>query len=772
MKNQTFTKGIIVALFALGIIVTSVSARTEISEIQTLFGTAYSEGKTVPNRIFAEALAEFLKLPSSQDSKCFKDLKKGDVLNSSICALKKAKFFTGGKKTKFKPKSKVTWKFAIASLCRAGKWTKQKTWKDCLEYAKEHNFLAPPLSKKPSQKKKITYGELSELMARSLVIGAAETVLPVPPVPPPAPEIPERETSELSFTPFDEKTIAANFFTGILLENPLPNHFYQDEVYFLSGTLIGATAEEVFVFLCQDGAGCENSIDFIEETTNLGTRFKIPIHFRKVGNFQIGVIVGRSGQSRVENISVLPNPPISEGGQAPTELSIKYEEGKANFSWNGSGNFARLTIFQNENRKDYLFRQGIKSFTPESKDFKGFQKGAAFWLVTQDTTASPQTPVTLTIQDFRKIEAEEIQVKNLQEVFSGAPAQFIFQAKSLAPISKKAALTLPDGQVQEINFAENDLSAGKEFKIESILVHPGTYIFEVNNPQGSAVVNVPIFVGTEIPLLPDYFALNPAELDPTPLNDIGKARNELLALINNDRKSNGLLAVVLINELNSIAQAHSANMVNQNFFGHVDPGGLSPEDRRKKVKYQTSIRENLAKAGDLDGVEHGLMRSPIHRAAIIDPKMTRVGLGIAKNEEGYFIVTQNFSADPVFQSDLSGIEDQLFSKSSEKRSADSLPSITHEATLRDVAREWSTNMRQKGFFGISDSEGNSVLNTARSRGIKSSLQIHIVKVSEKNQLEEELLKQTGLQDSENRNIGIGLAVSDVGELYMTTLYTP
>ena len=33
------------------------------------------------------------------------------------------------------------------------------------------------------------------------------------------------------------------------------------------------------------------------------------------------------------------------------------------------------------------------------------------------------------------------------------------------------------------------------------------------------------------------------------------------------------------NNLNNLAQNHSQNMINQNFFGHFDPQGRSPNDR-------------------------------------------------------------------------------------------------------------------------------------------------------------------------------------------------
>ena len=77
---------------------------------------------------------------------------------------------------------------------------------------------------------------------------------------------------------------------------------------------------------------------------------------------------------------------------------------------------------------------------------------------------------------------------------------------------------------------------------------------------------MPIYVGSGIPLLPDFFALNKAKLDKTPIQNLTEARQKLLSLINTDRANHSLPPVSLSNELNAIAQGHSDNMVKLNFF--------------------------------------------------------------------------------------------------------------------------------------------------------------------------------------------------------------
>lgn len=768
----TFVYALTIAL----VLVWQTNAQTNDAEV--LFGEQYSEKQIVPKKIFARALALSLNLKGEKKVNCYKDIKKKDPFSSSICAVKKVKIFKGMAVSKFKPDAGATWEFAIKSLCASQKSPKKKTLSSCLAYNKKSGFLKVFENKKIPLKKAITYGELAQMMGGSAkenpqapagqtvdnaAEGNRESSL----------KIPEEKHSPLSFTPFESDTIGVDFFADVRLSAPMPNRFYQDEVYFVEGEFTGGTtAEEAFVFLCKNGNGCDDSEDFIEETTDGGKSFSVPIYFKNAGNFQIGIIPGRAGQSRLENISVLPQPDALSEGKAPTEFSVSYENGKTQFAWNGGGTFSRLVIFQNSNRADYLFRQGVNSFSPRSEDFKNFKKGPAGWFVKQDSAQSAVQEINLATQEFRKVESAEIQIKSFKEAFAAAPAHLNFSAKALGPISKKAALTLPDGSVEEFEFDADDLAAGADFKIEKDFNSAGTYIFEVNNPQGSAVVNAPVYVGQVAPLLPDYFSLNPPELNKSPLGDIAKAREQFLKLINRDRAAYGLLPVALSNALNNIAQDHSQNMANSDFFGHDDPSGRGPDDRRREAVYPAQIRENLAKATNLEDAENGLMRSPVHRAAILDPEMEFVGLGIVKNVEGYVLVTQNFSAKPMLKSDLGPIKNQLEDLAKRSRSTDGLPAIGGDQALQEIASSWAQKMVDENFFGVTSDGGEELLQTARDAGIKTSIQAHVVQASSADQLSEELLKQDGLNNSANLNMGIGLGINGIGELFMVTLYTP
>lgn len=766
MNKMTAQISLCIFIFSIGI-ATPVDLYAKTEARVSIAGKLYPAKQYVKRKVLADLIAKVTNVTLEKAKKCYKDVKTADKMTPALCALKKAKVFPATTTNAIKPEEFVDTKFTIARLCAARKLIPS----------------AQPLVEcktKITSNKKITYEKLAQLIAR---LGGKE--IAANPVPPKvlanddntttpqtsSGNIPPRNLPTVSFSPIPEKKIETDFFNSILLSEPMPNRFYLNEVYYLEGTIISTTSEDIYAFLCRNGQGCDDSIDFVGNTTDGGKKFKMPIIFNEAGNFQIGMIPGKSGQSKIADISVMPETPTEPGGAAANELTAGYSAGNTTFSWNGSGSLTQLTIFQASKRMDYFFRQNIKSFSPNSTDFVNFKKGGAAWFVTQNSARSQIKSISVTTMEFRKIDDKNIKTIALQEVFTN-PTHFSFTGKALATLSNKAALTLPNGKVEEFDFKTSDIIPGTEFSIERDLKEMGTYIFEINDTAGGAVVNVPIYIGGSLPLLPDYFALNSPTLNTAPISSISTARTEMLNLINTARFSGGVNKVEISDALNAVAQAHAQNMADNNFFGHIDPQGRDPDKRRKNADYPASIRENLGKATDVEGIHMGLMRSPVHRDAIIDPTMTRVGIGFAKNAEGYLLAVENFSADPITPTGLIRIEDELFAAAAQKRIQDGLPVINHNTILHDAASQWSNNMKDSGFFGSSDGNGNSLVNLVRSKGVNSTIQIHIIKASDEKLLMSDMLSQSGLSNSQNINIGIGLSVNNIGELYATFIYTP
>ncbi|SLN20771.1 Cysteine-rich secretory protein family protein [Falsiruegeria litorea R37] len=133
----------------------------------------------------------------------------------------------------------------------------------------------------------------------------------------------------------------------------------------------------------------------------------------------------------------------------------------------------------------------------------------------------------------------------------------------------------------------------------------------------------------------------------------------MLDLINEERTSRGLDPVQLELRLNDASEDHSSWMLQQDVFSHTGENGSSAGDRMEDAGFEFSgdwtWSENIAwqsergapgLADDVEDLHDGLMNSAGHRANILDPDVTVVGIGIETGDyQGYdaVMVTQNFA---------------------------------------------------------------------------------------------------------------------------------
>lgn len=132
--------------------------------------------------------------------------------------------------------------------------------------------------------------------------------------------------------------------------------------------------------------------------------------------------------------------------------------------------------------------------------------------------------------------------------------------------------------------------------------------------------------GATLPSLPQKFAMPTEKVERT----IPASEAELLRLLNQDRKLAGLPPLALDARLTKIARAHSEEMAKQRSVFHHSPTTGTPEDRVRRAHIKnTMLAENLAQAGTEEEAERSLMDSPGHRRNILDPQLTKVGIGVA-----------------------------------------------------------------------------------------------------------------------------------------------
>jgi uncharacterized protein YkwD len=116
---------------------------------------------------------------------------------------------------------------------------------------------------------------------------------------------------------------------------------------------------------------------------------------------------------------------------------------------------------------------------------------------------------------------------------------------------------------------------------------------------------------------------------------------ELLAtLINAERAKHGLLPLTVKGDLREIAQAHSRRMAAAHDIWHNDD--LFTSSVRSRLG-AGALGENVGfdGAGALSAHQM-LMESPDHRANILDPRFTQMGVAITVGDDGISYVTEDF----------------------------------------------------------------------------------------------------------------------------------
>jgi uncharacterized protein YkwD len=155
----------------------------------------------------------------------------------------------------------------------------------------------------------------------------------------------------------------------------------------------------------------------------------------------------------------------------------------------------------------------------------------------------------------------------------------------------------------------------------------GRYQVEIvaSGATGSTVLaNFPVYCGVAPPAeTPRGAGVRPVALTPE------EAEARILALINRDRKLAGVAPLAADDRLTAIARAHTHDMVDHDFVGHVSPRTGNTLERVRRAGLAPSfVSENVGRGYTADEAEQGFMASPGHRANIVDPRPHRVGVGV------------------------------------------------------------------------------------------------------------------------------------------------
>jgi uncharacterized protein YkwD len=200
---------------------------------------------------------------------------------------------------------------------------------------------------------------------------------------------------------------------------------------------------------------------------------------------------------------------------------------------------------------------------------------------------------------------------------------------------------------------------------------------------------------------------------------------------NAERRTNGQGLLTINSALNSAASAKLNDMFAKQYFDHVGPDGTKPSDWVARAGYAyTYTGENLALgdfSGDLDLVT-AWMNSPGHRANILKPEFTEIGVAVGKG---------------MYEGRETWLAVQVFGK----------PMPVCSAINADLKATIATNQAQLETMGTdlrSKKEALESANNTRSPEYKAQVEAYNTKVAEYNALiakTEELVTEYNAQVS-------------------------
>jgi uncharacterized protein YkwD len=130
---------------------------------------------------------------------------------------------------------------------------------------------------------------------------------------------------------------------------------------------------------------------------------------------------------------------------------------------------------------------------------------------------------------------------------------------------------------------------------------------------------------------------------------------QMFQLLNNDRTAPAQAAEAGSNarplkwdpELAALARAHSQELVDSGSLHHTGADGSQPSVRLSKAGFRwASMAENITMDRSVTQAEAAFMNEPKfrenHRANILNPAFTIVGVGIARRPDGTLYITQEF----------------------------------------------------------------------------------------------------------------------------------
>lgn len=461
------------------------------------------------------------------------------------------------------------------------------------------------------------------------------------------------EKSVMYDQPFYGETaalVATDFYPEIRLRQPILQTIPQGLIFELAGTSLKKNRfKNITVFMQNQSSG--EQIQFTGPVS--GTNFVVPVAFLETGIFDVGIVFDNQRQSRVAEIEVKPYPrerklPAFEVRfTSPLEVSVIPEAQKVAFNWaSGQNRLTKMVFSQNGKKFVVVFEGGMSRY---EFDYDWFDK---HFVVDQDLSIDLYQALSADgtffaqrtnwkqvtfknfklIRGFPDVESEALILKPFTRYFR-VPQTISLQGQKLDStytLFAEAFITTPEGLVETTPLT----IVGDNFNFTFEAKESGRYIVELIGDKGDILFNRAIYLSSEsvIPVMAN--------------KQTAVKENSIIAVydwINRIRSGQKIETLLSNIELQKVAQTYAERMANENFVGHEAPDGSTPEKRLEGLNLR-SYAENVSYGSNLNLALYGLENSGSHRKNILSTRWSRMGVGIAQNQNGEFYVVQIFAS--------------------------------------------------------------------------------------------------------------------------------
>ena len=464
-------------------------------------------------------------------------------------------------------------------------------------------------------------------------------------------------------------------FEDLILNNALPEVFQTGEIYILKGNIVHFDKTKR---LAIDYALIESDLDYQKNKIIMchDQFFEVELDFKYAGTYNLSITLDYQHKGtkilKVVDYTEKKSQPVARITSFQTDIS----DFSAKLVWQTNNEIIQLKIIQDDLEKNYILSNNPSNFETNHNVFSEFKEGPISFMI-RGARSNDGSWYSKNSDWGKWQKIENILIYKIPHKINPY-VQFVQQFNPKGKIDSELKYDLiigknyapdvyiirPDGRVDKIRLESdkklNDYSIGGMIKklyiagkcsFEYIPRQTGTYIIEINDAFGNALVNIPYYCGDLLPVFEvnqeNERTANKADFDVT------AERNKVLNEINSIRQKLGINLLRSDQNLTNLSQYYSDRMANEGFCGHIAPKDKEVlGERKNKFKVITSVLENVAMAPTIAGASLNLQRSPAHYSAMIDSTVNRAGIGISFDGNNHYFIAQHFSPEPYSKNKL------------------------------------------------------------------------------------------------------------------------